>query len=173
MDVDPYDGRHLLSGFHEQTGLAESFDAGATWRSVPIAADKGAGTSFYAFFVDTGDPVTTRSTWLAMPQSITGAVGTWRTDDSAASWNKIVSVEHPHGGAQIFQSDGVIYIGGWGSNGGGVYRSADLGVAWTRMLQGIQAVVYGTAKYIYAQPAPFGDQSSALRAPQPGMSFTT
>jgi hypothetical protein len=172
VDVDPYDGRHLLSGFHEQTGLAESFDAGTTWRSVPMVAGMGGGTSWYAFFVDTGDPVTTRSTWLALPQSTDGEVGTWRTDNGAASWSRVASVEDPHGGAQILQSEGVIYLGGWGINGG-VYRSADLGVTWTRMSQGSQAVVYGTAKYVYAQPAPFGDQSSAVRSPQPGMSFTT
>jgi len=170
VDVDPYDGRHLLSGFHEQSGLAESLDGGATWRSIALAPGMEDGTSWYAFFIDNGDPATTRTTWLMLPQGTDGKVGTWRTTDSGASWTRVAGAEHPHGGAQIFQWEKVVYIG---DDRYGVHRSTDFGATWTQVSQGTQgAVVYGTPKYVYAQHAPFSDQSFALRARQPGTSFS-
>lgn len=175
VDVNPYDGRHLLSGFHEQTGLAESFDGGSTWRSVPLPPNMSEGSSWYPFFIDTGDPVTARTTWLMLPQGTHGKVGTWRTTDSGAHWAKVANAEHPHGGAQILQWKGVLYIGSWGGGDmNGVFRSSDRGATWTRFAQGTQAaVVYGTAKYVYAQSAPWADQAFALRSAQPGTSFAT
>lgn len=173
VDVDPYDGKHLLSGFHEQTGLAESLDGGTTWRSIRLAPGMAEGTSWYSFFIDTGVPATTRATWLMMPQGTHGKVGTWRTADGGASWTKVANAEHPHGGAQIYQKEGVIFIASWGGDDmNGIHRSVDLGVTWTRAPVGNQAVVYGTAKYVYAQSAPWADQAFSQRSPQPGTSFT-
>jgi hypothetical protein len=171
VDVDPYDGRHLISAFHEETGLAESFDAGATWRSVTLAAPMKPGVSWYPFFIDTGDPQTTRKTMVMIPQTI-GGVGTWRTTDGGVSWTRVLPLEHLHGGAQIFHWEGAVYLSGVGGEaGGGVYRTTDFGATWMQVSRGTQAVVYGTAKYIYAQPAPFGIQAAAVRSPQPGNAF--
>jgi hypothetical protein len=36
VDVDPYDNKHLIVGFHEQPGLAESLDGGVTFRSIKL-----------------------------------------------------------------------------------------------------------------------------------------
>jgi hypothetical protein len=174
VDVDPYDGKHLLLGFHEQSGLAESADGGQTWRSVTLPAGMNAGASWYPFFIDTGDPATTRRTWLMISQMTSGAVGTWRSVDGGAAWKKVESNEHPHGGSQIFQHQGVVYMAGvYGTQGWGVYRSTDQGASWTHVgISGSQATVYGTPRNVYVQPAPFGNQASAARAPQPGTSWT-
>jgi len=53
FDMDPYDNQHLIVGFHEAVGMAETLDRGNSWRIIPTP---GSGNSIYAFFVDTGDP---------------------------------------------------------------------------------------------------------------------
>jgi hypothetical protein len=76
VDIDPYDANHLIAGFHEIAGLAESPDGGQTWRDIPAArsatAPSGAtmadGESWYPFFIDTGDAASTRGRWLTLPQ---------------------------------------------------------------------------------------------------------
>jgi hypothetical protein len=175
VDVDPFDGKHLLVGFHEQTGLAESTDGGETWRSIALADGMAAGSSWYPFFIDTGSAGTTRGTWLMIAQMMNGAVGTWRTGDGGGQWTRVESNEHPHGGSQIFQRDGVLFMAGvYGTQGWGVYRSTDLGRSFTHVgPSGSQATVYGTEAYVYVQPAPFGNQASAARAALPGTDWAT
>lgn len=178
VDVDPYDGKHLIVGFHEQSGLAESFDGGASWRSVTLASGMSSGSSWYPFFIDTGDAATTAKTWLMIPQT-TDKTGTWRTMDSGAHWTKVEGNEHQHGQSQIYQRDGVVYMAGvYGTMGWGVYRSSDLGATWTHVgNSGSQSVVYGTEKFVYAQASgAVGsgtvDQSQSERAPQPGTNWS-
>ena len=64
VDVDPYDGKHLLAGFHEVKGMAESNDGGQTWTSVSAGAT---GISTYPFFIDGGNGAATRKTWPSWP----------------------------------------------------------------------------------------------------------
>jgi hypothetical protein len=175
VDVDPYDGKHVIVGFHEATGVVESFDGGETWDVIQIDSGMSAGVSWYGFFIDTGNPATTADTWLLIPQDNGGGVGTWRTTDGGTSWTKVESLEHPHGNAQIFQRDGVVYIAGSsGTDGNGVYRSADLGATFAHVgTNSSQGIVYGTGKFVYAQYAwACGgcdvDQSQSQRAAHPG-----
>jgi hypothetical protein len=144
VDVDPYDGRHVLVGYHEQQGLAESFDGGGTWR---VPRNPG-GSSVYYFFVDTGNAATTKVTWLAIGQ----AGNLQRTADAGQTWTTVNSLLHAHGNAQIFQAGGgVIYLAGTnGSQGNGLYRSNDYGVTMTKIVDGTLNGVMGTAKNIYA-----------------------
>jgi hypothetical protein len=174
VDVDPYDGKHLIVGFHEESGLAESTDGGDTWKAVPLAAGMSAGVSWYPTFIDTGDPTTTRGTWLNVAQMTGGNVGTWRTIDAGKTWNQVDKNEHAHGGSQLFQYQGTVYIAGvYSALGWGVLRSTDHGATWTHVGSGgSQGIVYGTTKYVYAQAAPFGDQSQTERAPQPGTTWS-
>jgi hypothetical protein len=174
VDVDPYDGKHLIVGFHEESGVAESTDGGDTWKSITLAGGMGAGTSLYPFFLDTGDVSTTRKTWLVLPQMGAG-VGTWRTTDAGASWTKVDGNEHVHGGSQIYQDKGIVYMAGvYSGLGWGVLRSKDFGATWAHVgPDGSQTVVYGTPKYVYAQSAPYGNQAYAERAPQPGTAWST
>jgi hypothetical protein len=174
VDVDPYDGRHLILGFHEESGLAESTDGGETWKSVKLDAGMASGISWYAFFVDTGEAVTTRKTWLMIAQATGGMDGTWRTADGGSSWKQVDTNEHGHGQAQLFQVGGVVYMAGvYGKMGWGVERSTDFGATWTHVgsMSG-QNGVYGTGKYVYAQSGGANgggvDQSQSERAPLPG-----
>jgi hypothetical protein len=179
VNVDPYDGGHLIVGFHEETGFVESMDGGMTWRVVTLASGMAGGISWYGFFIYTGDPTTTGRTWLLLPQD-TGGIGSWLTTDSGATWSKVEGNEHPHGNAQIFQSNGAVYMAGDnGTKGSGVYRSADNGATWTHVgTVSSQAIVYGTTKNVYAQYAwACGgcdiDQSKSEIAPQPGTTWST
>jgi hypothetical protein len=146
--VNPYDGKHIIMGFHEAAGLVESTDAGATW----IARKPGdGGGSVYPYFVDTGDPATTRTTWLTIGQS----GNMWRTTNSGSSWTQVETLQHPHGCSQFFQAGaGVIYAPGTnGTQGNGIYRSADYGVTWSRIAAGNVNSVLGTPTTLYANYA--------------------
>ncbi|MEO6598625.1 MAG: hypothetical protein ABIQ16_02045 [Polyangiaceae bacterium] len=178
VDVDPYNSQHLIVGFHEQTGVAESLDGGSTFRSIKHDPGMDIGSSFYAFFIDTGAPETTAKVWLLISQAGSNA-GTWRTTDGGSSWKQVSKNEHNHGQSQIYQRNGVVYMGGvYANEGWGVLRSKDLGATWEHLGSGAaQGVIYGTEKNIYAQnpgaSAGLVDQSGSQRAAQPGDTWTT
>jgi hypothetical protein len=194
VDVDPYDPNHLVVGFHEAYGVAETTDG---LSDSPTFVDRHApnsvGQSVYVFFLDTGDPATTRQTWLAIPQQNGGSWGTWRTTDQGKTWAQPVDAvtntpetnEHLHGGCQIFQgAGGLVFMGGvygtsssnFGVNGG-VYRSTDLGATWTHEGNPYESsIVYGTANTIYGQwgysSSPGDNSNTAQAAPMPGLSWS-
>ena len=139
------------SGFHEADRLAESIDGGETWRFVSGSGWPAGGVSWFPFFIETGDAATTRKTWFAIPQGGGSAV---ITRDGGATWVKPAGIEgltHPHGGSQLYQVGQTLFIGGEGGYAGrGIYRSTDLGVSWTQVTGGYVAIVWGSAKTLYA-----------------------
>jgi hypothetical protein len=180
VDVDPYDAQHLVVGFHEQTGIVESVDGGETFRSVTLAPGMSAGVSWYVFFIDTQDAVTTGQTWLATAQIAGGNAGTWRTSDAGSTWSQVETLEHPHGGSQLYQTESSLYMAGiYGSQGWGAYKSEDLGITWSHVGSATaQSNVYGTPNAIYTQNGQGTqgsgvDQSQAQRALLPGATFET
>src|SRR6266566_5371137 len=168
LDVDPYDGNHLIAGFNGTAELAESTDGGSTWRIVPTPV--GVGTSLYVFFVDTGDPATTRTTWLTQAHWNRNAEGMWRTADAGATWAHVQpALEHMHGSSQIYQAgNGVIYAASVTPSG--VFRSNDFGRAWTQVSFVLANAVYATATTLYSSSgwASQGSLSpSLMTAPAP------
>ena len=155
LEIDPYDGAHLVSGLHEADGIVESIDAGASWQLVGGAGFPTGGISWYPFFVDTGSAATTRGTWFAIAQDGGSAV---MTSDEGAHWttpNGLAGLQHPHGNAQIFQTGTTLFAGGIYGPGQGVYRSTDLGASWALVDGGQtpEAIVWGTPSNVYAMYA--------------------
>ena len=163
LAIDPYDSEHILGGFHNEPGLVETTDGGANWRVVPV--DDGMGNSLYAFFIESGDASSTRTTWLTRSQDWTQSPrpSTWRTSDSGSSWVMVKDVGHAQGGDQIFQAGGgVIYMAAY--PGEGVYRSPDYGVTWALVFAGTQTHAFGTDQFVYAIGG--GSEPSIARAPR-------
>jgi len=141
FDLDPYDNRHMLSGFHS-VGLSESFDGGETWHDIAVPDDFGG--SVYPFFIDTGDSAATRKTWFA--ESDQDTTGSWHTGNSGVTWARVGRWGHPHGSAQMFNAgSGVAYSGG----NKGVFKTADAGQTWTNVYAKCNGVI-GTPSTLYA-----------------------
>jgi hypothetical protein len=168
IEIDPYDNQHLLIGFHETPGVAESTNGGVTFRSVSTV---GMGNSIMAFFLDTGAAATTRTTWLAIPQTFSNG-DTYRTSDSGGSWGMAGGFTHPHGTGQIFQAGaGVVYVAATE----GIFRSANLAVSWSKVGDGNVGAVIGTPTKLYAsQGVNFnsGPPTIVSAARNPGTAWT-
>jgi hypothetical protein len=152
FNLDPYNANHIISGFHEKDGLAESVDGGETWHLVVATGFPTGGSSWYPYFVDTGSPDTTAKTWLAIAQN-GGSPAI--TKDGGAHWTIPTGIRgliHPHGNSQIYQRGSTIFISGQlGEGGDGVYRSADRGDTFTKIsMKTPSAVVWGTASHVYS-----------------------
>ncbi|MCE9579154.1 MAG: hypothetical protein K8W52_38885 [Deltaproteobacteria bacterium] len=150
LAIDPADDQHLVSGLHEADGVVESTDGGATWTRVDGATFPPGGKSWYPFFLDTGDPATTRTSWFAIAQDGGTPVV---TRDGGAHWATPPGLEgltHAHGNAQIFQRGMRVFVPGVGGPGDGVYRSDDGGATFARVRDGVYSVAWGTATDVYA-----------------------
>jgi hypothetical protein len=162
IEVDPYDGNHILMGFHEAPGLIESTDAGQTWKALPLPS--GSGDSIYAYFINTGDPATTRKTFIIIAQANGRSEGTRRTEDGGQNWTKVDGLEHGHGTSQSYQPgvNGTIYLPGiYGNAGNGVYRSTDFGKTWKSVTIYAMTTVTGTPNYLYGNTAQGWDPGNA------------
>jgi photosystem II stability/assembly factor-like uncharacterized protein len=144
LQVDPDDDRHLISGLHEADGIVESIDGGATWNDVTGTGFPSGGISWYPFFLGA------RGEWLAIAQNGGSVVV---TRDSGATWTQPAGIEgltHAHGNAQIFQRGDTLFVPGTGGPGDGVYRSDDRGGTFTRVLDGVSSVAWGTDAHVYS-----------------------
>jgi hypothetical protein len=128
--MDPKDHLHLLLGFHEAGGIAESNDAGASWQLV--AGWDGAGS----WFLDS-------TTWLSSKN------GLWRTTDGGKNWNQVSDANSSgHQTGFLFHAaNGAYYLGAQE----GIVRSVD-GVAWSIVPKSGQLVkgVIGDGTTMYA-----------------------
>jgi photosystem II stability/assembly factor-like uncharacterized protein len=151
VDIDPEDSQHLLVTFHNDNHIAESKDGGATW--IGRGSVAGSSSSAYIFFV-------TSTTWLLVSQR-TDVSGTYRTDDSGATWSKVSDVEHSHGGSQLHVgANGLVYLPGET----GIVRSTDFGKTWTQVANLTDNSVVQTKKFLYAMNGGY-DQLNLLRSP--------
>ncbi len=149
--IDPHDPNHLLMDGHEFISVVESVDGGMTWTSVNL--DPGMQHEGAIFFIDTGDPVTTRQTWLWIADPSGGTYGTWRTVNGGTTWVQVDKNENI-ANAEIYQPDtgGVLYMAGnYSVFGTGVLRSTDYGQTWSHVGNtDIEMAVTGTSKNVYS-----------------------
>lgn len=128
--VDPSNFAHALVSFHysgtnqyNASGIAETFDKGATWREhAPISGWSGTTGSVVDFLYDPATSQGNSATWLYSTQS----KGFWRTTNSGASWTQVSTKDQSHGG------NALLYAGGWLYSGGTYYpmRSSNNGATW-------------------------------------------
>ncbi len=106
--IDPTDHQHLLLTFHEPclaphnaTCIAESFDAGTTWKLLDGEPTWNGAEGQVIWFLDSS------SHWLWGSQ----INGFWRSGDSGKTWQRIPGMETSHKqGSQILQAkDGTFY----------------------------------------------------------------
>jgi photosystem II stability/assembly factor-like uncharacterized protein len=178
--IDPYDDSHMLIVPHTKDAIFESDDGGSTWTAVPMDSgmQHGGGATGNMYFVDTGDPTTTRQTWMWISAPTGGTVGTWRTTNGGGVWTRVDQNEHTTGSTQVFwqpDTSGVMFmVGVYSALGWGVLRSMDYGKTWAHVGQGNQeATVFGTEKNVYAMfgwaPGPMMMVNPNLEvAPMPG-----
>jgi len=147
VDVDPNDTAHIIVAFHEAADIGESIDGGKTWKKILTPAEDG-GSSYYPFFINTGNAATTRTTWFTIPQQ-NGPARALRTTDSGAHWTKIGQFQHHHGSAQLLDAGGgTIYVSAMLPSG--IHKSTDYGQTWTTLSTLSDGVVTGSTNYLYA-----------------------
>ena len=129
LAVRPDSAQILYVGTGDGT-ISKSTDAGLTWRLV-----KGTGSfEIPHISVDPFDPLTTYATAWGGHDSTTGV---WKTTDGGEHWSPIGL-----SGVSTWAMDvdrinpGVVYAGDLGS-GLGVFRSADRGLTWDSLSEGL------------------------------------
>lgn len=150
--VNPYDSQHVLMTGHHADLVAQTLDGGKSWSRVPLHDGMKSGGTAFIFFVNTGNPDTTRRTWLWSADALShGNIGTWRTEDAGQTWARVDSTGAGHGSMQLYQpgTSGLMFM-----PGRGVFRSTDYGRNWAQVGGNEnQAIVFGTPSRVYGMYA--------------------
>ena len=127
--IDPYNHSHLLLTFHEScrpphtaTCIAESLDAGVSWRLLDGEPGWDGNEGQVVFFLNDSN------TWLWGSQNN----GFWRSGDRGQSWQAIhgMTTSHLQGSQLVRTRDGTFYVAG----SDGIWRSHDGAAStWTLM----------------------------------------
>jgi hypothetical protein len=153
--IDPSDHEHILLTFHEEclpphpaTCIAETFDAGASWRLIDGDPSWNGNEGQVIFFLEDS------STWLWGSQTN----GFWRVEGSGATFEPIAGMTTSHlQGSQLVQTDdGRYFVAG----ADGVWRSDDgTASSWT-LIPDTGPIVGGLVLdegTLYASTCYFGD----------------
>jgi photosystem II stability/assembly factor-like uncharacterized protein len=160
VTLDPADHLHLVLTFHEacigmpgvSTCIAESFDAGATWKLIPGQAGWNGNEGQLFYFLDNGH------TWIWASQTN----GFFRSENSGATWAMLFDDKgepffpsHLQGAGLYRAKDGVFYV----SASDGVMRSPD-GKTWKLTSDNTHPIaggLTGDGTTMYASRCFFGD----------------
>jgi hypothetical protein len=160
LTLDPADHQHVVLTFHEacvgmgavSTCIAESMDAGATWKLVPGQAGWNGNEGQLFYFLDDA------RTWLWGSQTN----GFFRSEDAGAHWAAVLDAKgkmffpsHLQGAGLVRAKTGVFYL----SASDGVFRSPD-GKTWTLTSDNTHPIAGGLTTdgtTMYASRCFFGD----------------
>jgi len=118
--LDPKNHQHILLTYHEAclpphpaTCIAESLDAGSSWRLIDGEPSWNGNEGQVIFFLDDSN------TWLWGSQTN----GFWRSGDSGASWTAVpgMTTSHLQGSQLLRAQDGTFFVAG----ADGIWRSPD------------------------------------------------
>lgn len=156
--MDPADHKHLILTFHEtcmldgaQTCIAESKDAGTTWKLIAGQADWNGGEGQILYFLDASDH------WIWGSQTN----GFYRTENGGASWTQlkdehdmVFSTSHLQGSGMYRTAADVYYL----AAANGLYRSTDAGKTWTSIPDTgpISGGMLGDGETLYTSRCYFG-----------------
>jgi len=150
--IDPGDHQHLLISFHASCNapyksacIAESNDAGATWKMVNGDASWTGSEDQTIWFLDNSQ------TWLYASQSN----GMWRTSDGGATWKVIDAAWGGHNGGQLYRAKNKVF---YHSGPAGLLRSSD-GISWSRMASTGNGMIgiTGDGSALYASHGPYAE----------------
>jgi hypothetical protein len=148
--IDPFDHEHILLTFHEaclaphtSTCIAESTDAGVSWKLIDGQDGWNGGEGQVIFFLENSQ------TWLWGSQTN----GYFRSGDSGVTWDEIpgMSTTHLQGTQLVQREDGTFFLAG----AAGIYRSPDGTASTWELIDGTGPIVGGmvsTGTNLYAGP---------------------
>lgn len=153
--LDPKDHEHILLTFHEEclaphpkTCIAESMDAGSTWRLIDGEPTWNGNEGQVIFFLDDS------KTWLWGSQTN----GFWRSGDGGTTWEAIpgMTTSHLQGSQLLRTTDGSFFMAG----SDGIWRSSDGTVPTWTLIRDTGPIVGGlvsSGKTMFASTCYFAD----------------
>jgi photosystem II stability/assembly factor-like uncharacterized protein len=148
--MDPTDREHLVISFHDackaphhSACLAETTDAGTSWRIVEGDPSWNGQQGQTVWFLND------RQTWLYSSDT----AGLWRTSNAGDTWTRIQGNFGGHNGGQLYRAaNGVFYLAG----PTGIGRSPD-GITWTldTTAGSTMTAVTGNGTTLYASHGPY------------------
>lgn len=136
--IDPADHLHILLTFHEAclpphpaTCIAESMDAGATWRLIDGEPGWNGNEGQVIFFLNDA------KTWLWGSQTN----GFWHTGNGGSSWTRIegMTTSHLQGSQLVRTASGAFFVAG----ADGIWRSADGKPSTWKLIENTGPIVGG------------------------------
>jgi len=128
-------------------GVYKSTDGGKTWKHLGLADTR----HISRIVINPRDPKKVYVAAVGHPYGPNEERGVFMTDDGGATWKKVLYTDDHHGAADLDidpQNPNILYAAMWyfdrkqwtfrsGDENGGVYRSIDGGLTWSKMTKGL------------------------------------
>ncbi len=157
--IDPFDSQTIYVGTGEANGSVDSYDgnglwrsrdAGGTWEPIGLAAT----ARIAEVVIDPQDPQHLLVAAMGRQFSTGPDRGLYRSTDGGANWSKVLFVNDSTGVCDVVfnpTSPDTVYAATWErvrrptyrrafGPGGGIWRSVNRGVTWSRLTSGLPAL---------------------------------